>query len=337
MTAALDDRSRRFLDLAATGRAGPAIQYALTLTGAAPSTEWFITDVLGPVQAHVGALWQANRCGEADEHAVTAVVEEVVGALSTRADGAGPSRGRVLVACVEGEQHALPARLGAERLRLQGWTATFWAAVCPVERSSTSPRGRGPTPSCSAARGRSTSRRLGGASPHSPSSGCPSSPQARASVALAGAPTGSAHRVGSARRATRPPCSNGRLAPARARTGSDAAAELEWHVDDLAVGSLSELYARTPALSSCDIACIARHTDDLRDVLRYVWASLEADDRSVLSDYLSWLADTLRSHEAQPDVLDAALEVTAAVAARVDFGEVTAALRRGRLRGVSSP
>lgn len=337
MIAALDDRSQRFLDLAATGRSGPAIQYARTLTKAAPSTEWFITDVLGPVQAHVGALWQANRCDEADEHAVTAVVQEVIGALSTRADGAGPSRGRVLVACVDGEQHALPARLGAERLRLQGWAATFLGGGLPgraIVDFAARTRPDTVVLSCTRALHLPAARRSIAALAEL---GMP--------VVAAGAGFGRTRRCAERLGAsgwigpTSDPTAvlEGRLAPARARTGSEVAAELEWHVDDLAVGSLSELYVRTPALSSCDIACIARHTDDLRDVLRYVLASFEADDRSVLNDYLSWLADTLRSHEVQPDVLGAALEVTAAVAARVDFGEVTAALRRGRLRGVSSP
>ena len=49
-----------------------------------------------------------------------------------RAAGPRPTRGRVVVACMDGEWHALPARLVAEVLRFDGWDVTFLGASVPA-------------------------------------------------------------------------------------------------------------------------------------------------------------------------------------------------------------
>ncbi|MYT23970.1 cobalamin-binding protein, partial [Streptomyces sp. SID7760] len=43
-----------------------------------------------------------------------------------------PSRGRITVACVDGEWHALPARLLAEVLRIRGWHVDYLGAQVPA-------------------------------------------------------------------------------------------------------------------------------------------------------------------------------------------------------------
>ncbi|GLW23418.1 cobalamin B12-binding domain-containing protein [Microbispora triticiradicis] len=87
--------------------------------------------VIGPAQRRVGRLWAVNRWSVAQEHAATAVSERVVAAVARRVSPP-PTRGRVVVACVERENHALPTRLLAEVLRLHGWRADFLGASVPA-------------------------------------------------------------------------------------------------------------------------------------------------------------------------------------------------------------
>ena len=79
--------------------------------------ESVLLDLIAPVQARVGLEWAANRLTVAQEHAATAINERAIAALAhhTRPGPDTVPRGaRVTVACVDGEWHALPARLLAE-------------------------------------------------------------------------------------------------------------------------------------------------------------------------------------------------------------------------------
>ncbi|MEU8778119.1 cobalamin-dependent protein [Streptomyces sp. NPDC048606] len=95
--------------------------------------EDLLLDVIAAVQGRVGGEWAANRLTVAQEHAATAINDRAVAALALRA-AARPAagRGRVTVACVDGEWHALPARLLAEVLRLRGWHVDYLGAQVPA-------------------------------------------------------------------------------------------------------------------------------------------------------------------------------------------------------------
>ncbi|MEW2411925.1 cobalamin B12-binding domain-containing protein [Streptomyces griseoviridis] len=93
-----------------------------------------LLDVIGAVQARVGVEWAANRLTVAQEHAATAIHERVIAALGhhPRHRGPEPAGGRITVVCVDGEWHALPARLLAEVLRHHGHGVDFLGAHVPV-------------------------------------------------------------------------------------------------------------------------------------------------------------------------------------------------------------
>ncbi|MCW0212178.1 MAG: cobalamin-dependent protein [Pseudonocardia sp.] len=82
-------------------------------------------------QEQVGLRWQSGEWNVAQEHAATAVNERVVAAVARRTRGTG-EKGHVVLACLDGEWHALPARLVAEVLRLSGWQVTFLGASVPA-------------------------------------------------------------------------------------------------------------------------------------------------------------------------------------------------------------
>ncbi|MBL1104325.1 cobalamin-dependent protein [Streptomyces sp. 5-8] len=98
--------------------------------------ETLLLDVIAAVQDRVGSEWAADRLTVAQEHAATAISERVITALvHDRPPAGGPDRapkGRVTVSCVDGEWHALPARLVAEVLRLRGWRVDFLGAQTPT-------------------------------------------------------------------------------------------------------------------------------------------------------------------------------------------------------------
>lgn len=97
------------------------------------AAEDVLLDVIAPVQYKVGTEWAANRISVAQEHAATAINDRVIAALAHHpASQTAAHAGRVSLACVDGEWHALPARLLAEVLRLRGWQVDFLGAQVPT-------------------------------------------------------------------------------------------------------------------------------------------------------------------------------------------------------------
>ena len=86
-----------------------------------------ITHVLAPAQAEVGARWESGRWTVSQEHAASAIVQNVLETVGNVPRGAG-GLGHVVVGCVEDEWHSLPAQMFGELLRSQGWDVEFLGA-----------------------------------------------------------------------------------------------------------------------------------------------------------------------------------------------------------------
>ncbi|GAA4011624.1 cobalamin-dependent protein [Allokutzneria multivorans] len=108
-----------------------ATAFVLDLFEDGTPPEDLLLDLVAPVQVKVGDFWATNRWSVAQEHAATHISERVVAALSARTP-VSPTRGHVVVSCMDGEWHALAARLVAEVLRLRGWRTTFLGASVPA-------------------------------------------------------------------------------------------------------------------------------------------------------------------------------------------------------------
>ncbi|RSN46951.1 cobalamin-binding protein [Streptomyces sp. WAC 04229] len=116
------------------GDEGAALALVRQVRTSRADPETLLVDVVADIQRRIGAAWAEGRLTVAREHAATAINDRVVTLLTTpdeRAEPA-PQRGRVVVACVEGEWHALPARLVTEVLRLRGWRVDFLGAQTPA-------------------------------------------------------------------------------------------------------------------------------------------------------------------------------------------------------------
>ncbi|MEU4834359.1 cobalamin B12-binding domain-containing protein [Streptosporangium sp. NPDC023615] len=107
-----------------------AIDLVLGLLRAGADPERLLLGLIAPAQRRIGELWAAGEWSVAREHGATAVSERAVAAIIAHVRPR-PTRGRVTVACTDGEYHALPTRLLAEVLRLRGWRIDFLGANVP--------------------------------------------------------------------------------------------------------------------------------------------------------------------------------------------------------------
>ncbi|GAA2598699.1 cobalamin B12-binding domain-containing protein [Winogradskya consettensis] len=128
----LDDPgfSEHFLRLVGDGDEWGAVEAVTDLLDAGVAPQRVMLDLIAPTQGRIGELWAANEWSIAREHAATAISERVLAAVAARTP-IRPTRGRITVACVDGEWHALPVRILAETLRLDGWRVDFLGANVP--------------------------------------------------------------------------------------------------------------------------------------------------------------------------------------------------------------
>lgn len=92
-----------------------------------------LVGVVRAAQLEIGRLWQANEISVAQEHLATGVSQVVMARLFELATPA-PRNGRtIVVACVEGELHDLPARLVADYLDQAGFTVRYLGANVPTD------------------------------------------------------------------------------------------------------------------------------------------------------------------------------------------------------------
>ncbi|MGC5014412.1 cobalamin B12-binding domain-containing protein [Streptosporangium sp. DT93] len=107
-----------------------AVDLVLRLLREGADAERLLLELIAPAQRRIGELWAAGEWSVAREHGATAVSERAVAAIIAQVRPR-PTRGRVTVACTDGEYHALPTRLLAEVLRLRGWRIEFLGASVP--------------------------------------------------------------------------------------------------------------------------------------------------------------------------------------------------------------
>src|SRR6476660_9580772 len=108
-----------------------AVTFSLELLDRGVTALEVLLKLVAASQAEAGSRWAGNRWSVAQEHAATHVNEQVVAAVAAHTRKTPPTAGRILVACVDGEWHSLPARLFAEVTRLHGWEVRFLGASVP--------------------------------------------------------------------------------------------------------------------------------------------------------------------------------------------------------------
>ncbi|MFJ6509372.1 B12-binding domain-containing protein [Streptomyces sp. NPDC091879] len=127
-----EDRIDQLWQAVAAGDEHAATTVVFETLGDGATAERVLLDLIASVQRKVGEEWATNRMTVAQEHAATAINDRAVAALSHHyAAHTARARGRVTVACVDGEWHGLPARILAEVLKLRGWSVDYLGAQVP--------------------------------------------------------------------------------------------------------------------------------------------------------------------------------------------------------------
>jgi excisionase family DNA binding protein len=89
-------------------------------------------NLLAPVLTLIGDGWSRNEISIAQEHRASVVATQIVGRLGPRFARRGRSRGAVVLGLVPSEQHALPALMLADLIRLAGFEPLNLGANTPA-------------------------------------------------------------------------------------------------------------------------------------------------------------------------------------------------------------
>jgi methanogenic corrinoid protein MtbC1 len=132
MSAALDELRHRYLRAQLTGDRREAVRLVVE-DGLALGRDVLElqTAVIQAAQREIGALWQRNEVTIAQEHMATAISQLALAALFERAILHPRIDRAILIACVDGELHDLPARIVADILDLSGFDVKFVGASVP--------------------------------------------------------------------------------------------------------------------------------------------------------------------------------------------------------------
>jgi len=87
--------------------------------------------VIRAAQRELGDRWERREITVAQEHMATAIAQLSLAALFERAPASPRIGKKVLIACVEGELHDVPARLVADVLELAGFEIRYLGASVP--------------------------------------------------------------------------------------------------------------------------------------------------------------------------------------------------------------
>ncbi|MEV7862446.1 cobalamin-dependent protein [Streptomyces hirsutus] len=263
--------------------------------------ETVLLDVIGAVQRKVGVEWAANRMSVADEHAATAINDRAIATLPVHRPTT--ARGRVTVACVDKEWHALPARLLAEVLRLRGWQVDYLGAQVPTAHLVGRIHRAGSTVVCLSG---SLSTRLPVA--HAAitavqATGVPVMVGGRAFgvdgryARLLGADAWASDARGAADRLAAGPLPVPRPPP-QAFDDLPHLADQEYTMVTRCARSLvrrtfQDLEQRLPAMRDYTDEQRERTAEDLAQIVDFLAAALYVDDADVFTDFLAWTAEVL--------------------------------------------
>jgi methanogenic corrinoid protein MtbC1 len=308
----LDDPSLgdEFLRLVGDGDEYAAVELVLGLLDARVPPQRILLDLIGPTQERVGRLWAANEWSIAREHAATAVSERVVSAVAAHTP-VRPTRGRVTIACVDGEWHALPVRLLAEMLRLDGWRTDFLGANVPGPHLVTHLHQTGPD---AVALSCMLPTRLPRA--HAAVTACRSAGVPVIAGGRGFGPGGRyAQHLGADAWAATAADAVDRLAtdwppPPRdpqvsAFLGDEEYTYVVRHRPDLLGTVLSRLVAQHPAVRDYDQRQLDATAEDMGHIVDFLAAALYVSETAIFTDFVDWTREVLRARGVPPGALRA--------------------------------
>jgi methanogenic corrinoid protein MtbC1 len=312
-----------YLSLVGDGDEYAAVSLVTGMLDDGVPAERIMTEVIVPAQRRVGELWAANEWSVAREHAATAISERALAAISVRSV-VPARRGRITIACVDGEWHALPVRILAEMLRLDGWRVDFLGASVPGPHLVTHLHQTGPDAVALSCMIPVRLPRAHAAITASRAAGVP--------VIAGGAgfgPGGSyAKRLGADAWAASASDAVGRLAadwPPPLREAGFVASDEYTHVvrsrAALISAALQRLVAAYPAMRDYDQRQMDATAEDMAHVVDFLAAALYVGEPKIFTDFVAWTAGVLQARQVPPVALSFGL-----FAVRLQLSDYPAAL-----------
>jgi methanogenic corrinoid protein MtbC1 len=315
-TAVTTEHREHYLTLVGHGDEAAAVDFALGLAERGVPPRDLVLDLIGPTQRRIGDLWARDEWSVAQEHAATHVSEQVVAALAAR-HRPRPDRGVAVVACVDGEWHALPARLFAEVIRWDGWDVRFLGASVPGPHLVSYLHRHGPdvvAVSCSVPTRLTSAHRV-----------IQAVQDAGVPVLAGGGGFGPGARWGTKLGADRV-AADGRAAievlrswPLRAVAEMsplrDSFVSDDEHVlvakrcAQLVAVAMDRLADRFPAVHGYTAAQREATEYDLGQIVEFLCAGLFVDDVELFRAFVSWLCVVLASRRVPPETVDYVLDV----------------------------
>lgn len=114
------------------GSQGDALAIVQDCLGAGRSLVDVELHVIQPALYRVGELWLANEVSVAQEHMATAIVNAVMTAVLSCHPAPARNGRRVLLACVQDNQHAVGLRMVADAFQMNGWAVQYLGADVPT-------------------------------------------------------------------------------------------------------------------------------------------------------------------------------------------------------------
>jgi methanogenic corrinoid protein MtbC1 len=280
--------------------------------------ESILLDIIGSIQRRVGLEWSQNRIDVAQEHAVTAINEYAVTHLSAYVARRQVTQPRIAVACLDGEWHAMPARMLAEVLKLRGFGVDYLGAQVPTHHLVNHLQRTGTD---AVALSGSLSVRLPGA--HAAIMACQA---AGVPVIVGGAAFGVTGRWAEALGAdawapdartaadllARPlPRSGGPREPIEdlPHLADQEYAQVERAAPRLVADVMAGLEERLPIMATYT-ELQRRHTaEDVAHIVEFLGAALYVGDVEVFLDFLAWTSDVLKARRVPPRSLIPAIEL----------------------------
>jgi diguanylate cyclase (GGDEF)-like protein len=129
---ALEANSRRYGDALGAADGAAAERVALECLQEGIAIEALYARVLAPAMRRIGCLWEEGAITIGDEHLATAITHRVMASAYGASFGRAIARpGRIMLAVVEGQRHALGLRMAADVLELGGYEVNYLGADVP--------------------------------------------------------------------------------------------------------------------------------------------------------------------------------------------------------------
>jgi MerR family transcriptional regulator, light-induced transcriptional regulator len=130
----LEGVSRTYGDALRAADGAAAERVALECLQEGMAIEALYARVIAPAMWRIGCLWQEGAITVADEHLATALTHRVMASAYGSSFGRATTRpGRILLAVVEGQRHALGLRMAADVLELGGYEVNYLGEDVPLD------------------------------------------------------------------------------------------------------------------------------------------------------------------------------------------------------------